>query len=85
MSELILDLRSETPTKKCSVYGCLENTYNPNGICDSLHFWTGCCKKCYTTYIFRYTPGIDYTHCEDCRTKPSIIKRLFSYLFNISH
>ncbi len=81
MSDVAISLFSFTPQKRCDIYGCLEQTYNINGICDSIHVWTNDCKECQSRYTFRYTPGIDYTYCDDCRPKPSIIRRLINYLF----
>jgi hypothetical protein len=81
MSDVVIYLYGETPKRRCKTYGCLEQTHNMSGICDSSHFWHRECKVCQCGYTFRFTPGIDYTYCDDCRPKPNIIRRIINYIF----
>ena len=81
MSDVVIYLYGQTPTRRCKIYGCLEQTFNMSGVCDSTHFWTRNCKVCQSSYTFLFTPGVDYTYCDYCRPKPNIFKRLINYLF----
>jgi hypothetical protein len=77
-----IDLAYVLPTKKCNVYGCLEQTFNPSGTCNSFHVWNNECPDCHTFYNFKYMPNADNTRCYDCRDKnANIIIRICKYIF----